>query len=50
MILFVGVLCVWSPPLDWDMYRFEIHRGRIGNGINDVDGRDDGEILNGVSI
>ena len=43
-MLFLGALCGGIPPLDRDPYRIEIRRGRIGNGINDVDGRDDGEI------
>ena len=41
-MLFVGALCGGSPPLDKNLYRVESHRGRIGNGINNVEGRDDG--------
>ena len=43
-MLFVVSLCSGSPPLDLNLYRVENHRGRICNGIDDVDGRDDGEI------
>ena len=49
-MLFVGALCGGGPPLDRNMYLVEIHRGMIGNGIDDVDGRDYGEIWIEVSI
>ena len=42
-MLFVSAMRCGSPPTDWDSYRVEVHRGRIGNGINNIDGGGDGE-------
>ena len=43
-MLFVGALCGGNPPCYWNFYRVEIHRGGIGNDIDDVEGMDDEEI------
>ena len=42
-MFFVSDLRCGSPPPDWNLYRVERHRGRIGNGINNIDGGGDGE-------
>ena len=42
-MLFVSALRCGSPPPDWNLYRVEIHIGRIGNGISNIDRGSDGE-------
>ena len=42
-MFFVSALYCGSPPPGWNLYHGENHRGRIGNGINYIDGGGDGE-------